>query len=47
MWKLALTLSFLIYVIKSQEFVFLSTSAGSDNGTNNIFFCVLPPAWPP
>ena len=23
------------------------TPAGSDNGTNNIFFCILPPTWPP
>ena len=23
------------------------TSAGSDNGINNIFFCVVPPTWPP
>ena len=23
------------------------TPAGSNNGTNNIFFCVIPPIWPP
>ena len=23
------------------------TPAGSDNWTNNIFFCVIPPTWPP
>ena len=21
--------------------------AGSDNATNNLFFCVVPPTWPP
>ena len=23
------------------------TPAGSDNGTNKIFLCVVPPTWPP
>ena len=23
------------------------TPAGSDNGINNIFLCVVPPTWPP